>query len=847
MAIIPVTKDDVEAFTVVTTPRRHYISSSSGVTGSVKVFPRESLIEKETNVPRRVFNDNSSDPSTHVDAGFAASEKFLFDSARKQRAQKLPVTAEASEYLKLVQQTSAKPNKVLDVERFTPTTQITKYTLAKNNMKDMLMPFYRVVYPHADWAYTNYNSLNFFTVSTGSLSIPTSSVLMYPNVNDPAVITADGRMSGSYCLSGSFSFDFHVNPRYQTDGLNPGHFKAGTILHLSSSYAVSLVTGSLKDPKGLPLGYRIQLQLSHSADLPPSLATPGIYPNDLVFLSDDNSLTWNKWHHVVIKWGTQTINNGTGSFVIDGFTRGEFVVPSGTITPLTSPVNSEPDILCVGNFYEGTNFYTINEAQNLFFGPTNSKRDGVEQLTSVDTIVHSNYSFNHPLKAEIHDLSIKRYYMSSLDVSASAKIGMSRSEVTNPERVAFHLPPFFVEETPVRRVVDGSGGILQTPFFAIDGTTDDPFNVALSFGVNGHYINLENFTKDFATGRFPRLINLSASIIDYTTQAIEANKFLYTGSSGVAKRNLTILPCDDGKFDPNYEILSYETFRNKYSDSSGTEDISYINLENMVTTASAKSSGIGEYDPEGTAFKDFSSELIGPTPETPGTAPGKAYDVYIASVNAALAAAATDEIPFDRGVQKGTPLTIYQRTLDPSSNQVTFFNISNLYYGTKIFPGSFTITDSAISGSDGGVKLTLKDDGYGNLYRADSDSPHAKTSTVGNIFYDEGLVVIKSPHLYFFGKNQYEINFKGLRNVYSTKFEILASQGLLNSSSNPTYSANKHLMSASADITDTDPFIYVNGMYFHDENMNVVAKAKFAQPVIKRERDKILFKVAFDF
>lgn len=846
MAIIPISKDDVEAFTVVTTPRRLYISSSSGITGSVKVFPRASQIEKETNVPRRVFNDDAADPSMHVDAGFAASEKGLFDSARKQRALKQSVTSEASEYLKLVQQTTTKPTKVLDVERFTPTTQVTKYTLAKNNVKDNLMPYYRVVYPDADWAYTNYNCLNFFSVSTGSLSIPTSSVLMYPNVNDDRVATAAGRMSGSYCLSGSFSFDFHINPRYQIDGLDAHHFKAGTILHLSSSYAVSLVTGSLKDPKGLPLGYRIQLQLSHSADIPPSNAFAGNYPNDLVFLSEDNSLTWNKWHHVVIKWGTQTINNGTGSFVVDGITRGEFVVPSGTITPYTSIINAEPDVLCVGNFYEGTNLYTISQAQNLFFGPTNAKRDGVEQLTTVDTINHSNYSFNHPLKAEIHDVSIKRYYMSSLDVSASAKIGMGK-EATDYSKVAFHLPPFFVEETPVRRVVNDSGGVLQTPFFAIDGTTDDPFNVALSFGVNGHYINLENFTKDFATGRFPRLINLSASIIDYTTQAIEANKFLYTGSSGVAKRNLTILPCDDGLFDPNYELLKYETFRNKYADSSGTEDISYISLENMVTIASAQSSGIGEYDPETATYKSFSAEIIGPTPEEPGAPPGKAYDAYIASVEAALSASATDEIPFDRGVQKGTPLSIYQRTLDPSSNQVTFFNISNLYYGSKILPGSFTITDSAISGSDGGVKLTLKDDGYGSLYRADSTTLHAKSNTVGNIFYDEGLIVLKSPHLYFFGKNQYEISFKGLKNVYSTKYEILAGQGLLNSSSNLTYNANKNLMSASADITDTDPFIYISGMYFHDENMNVVAKAKFAQPIIKRERDKILFKVAFDF
>jgi hypothetical protein len=847
MALIPVTQDDIELFTVVTTPRRHYVSSSSGVTGSVKVFPRASSNEKETDAPRRVFNDVASDPSALVDASFASSEKLLFDSARGKRELKSPVTAEVNEYLALVDKAVTKPNQVLEVERFTPTTQVTKYTLAKNNVKDLLMPFYRSMYPHADWAYTNYNTLNFFTVSSGSQSVPTSSVLLYPNVNDERVATADGRMSGSYCFSGSFSFDFHVNPRYQVDGLDEGHFKAGTILHLSSCYAVSLITGSRKDGKGLPLGYRLQLQLSHSADIPPSSAAPGTYPQDLVFLSEDNSLTLNNWHHVVIKWGTKTINNGTGSFVVDGVTRGNFVVPSSSITPLTSPVNVEPEFLCVGNFYEGTNKYSIDESQSIFFGPTHAARDGVEQLTTVDTLTHVSHSFNHPLKAELHDVYLKRYHMSSLDISASARIGMGSVDAADYERVAFCLPPFFVEETPVRKFVNGSGGILQTPFFSIDGTTDDPFNVSLAFGVNGHYINLENFTKDFATGRIPRHINLSASIIDYTTQALEANTFLYTGSSGVAKRNLTILPCDDGTFEPNYELLSTETLQNKFTDSTGYQDKSYISLDNLVTPAAGFVTSMGVYDPESESYDNIMSELIGPTPESPGKPPGATYLSYIASVNTALSKSTSEEIPFDRGVQRGNPLTIYQRTLDPSSNQVTFFNISNLYYGTKILPGSFTITDAAISGSEGSVKLTLRDDGFGSLYRADAATKHSTFSTVGNIFYDEGLVVVKNPHLYFFGKNQYEISFKGLKNVYSTKYEILAGQGLLNSSSNLTYNRNKNAMSASADVTDTDPFIYISGMYFHDENMNVIAKAKFAQPIIKRERDKILFKVAFDW
>jgi len=54
-------------------------------------------------------------------------------------------------------------------------------------------------------------------------------------------------------------------------------------------------------------------------------------------------------------------------------------------------------------------------------------------------------------------------------------------------------------------------------------------------------------------------------------------------------------------------------------------------------------------------------------------------------------------------------------------------------------------------------------------------------------------------------------------------------------------------MRASADDTDREQFVYITGLNFHDENMNVVARAKIAQPVIKRIGDKVLFKVTMDW
>lgn len=834
MSVIPITKNDVTTFTIVTTPSRTYLSSStSGVTGSVKVFARLSSCEKDSD-SYSFFNDSKG--AAVVDSNFEMAAEKVKNSARSKRAIRSSIASDAESYLNLVSGSAQKERVVLDVERFTPTTKLTKYTLVKNNIKDVLMPYYRVDYPHASWAYTNYHTLNFFTAYSGTTQlVPSSSVIVYPNVVDDELPSQDGHVSGSYCLSGAFSFDFHINPRYKEDGIVSGHFKDGTILHMSSSYALSLVTGTLKDGSGLPEGFRIKLQLSHSADIPPSVATPGSYPSNLVFLSNDNTLKHNNWHHVVVRWGTNLVNGGSGSFVIDGENAGNFVIPSGTIMPEAFSNSLNPDALFVGNFYEGANYGV--SAQTLLFNPDNSRRDGVENLTD-ETTEPDHMWFRHPLKAELHDIVIRRYCMSDEEIEETGSRGVGAGAFVKKD-IAFYLPPFFTEESPVRRWVGDSGGILQTPFFEIDGTTDDPFNVAMSFGVNGHLINLENFVKEFSTGRFPRLLNLTGSSIDYTTDWQEANEFLYR-DGGVAKRNLTVLPCDDGNFDPNYEVLLSETYKNRYTDSFGSTDISYINLDDLITSASLSNGGIQADAPE-----DYVEELYGPNPEQPGLAPGKSFLKYIASVTSSLADA-TQDYQFDRGLQRGAPLTIYQRIQDPSSNQVTVFNISNLFYGRRIKPGSFQIRDSAISGSLGAVGITLRDDGLGNIYRADSLTPNATQNSVGNIFYDEGIVLIKSPHLYFFGKEQYEMTFKGVFNIYSTKYEILAEPGLLNSSSNASYLSNHNRLKPSSDPKDSEEFVYISGLYLHDENMNVVAKAKLAQPIMKRESAKILFKIAFD-
>lgn len=784
MTIQPVTPDDIETFTIVTNPARSFSSSSSGLTGSVYVFARRSASEKEI-TPQPAFID-----SIHNDANLSS----LLDAVVNSTWQGTDISAGVSQYLSGVhaQQASVRKQKFLEVIRFTPPVTLTADSIRKTIIKDTLMPFYRNTSPSYNYAYTNYHTLNFFTAS----NVPSASVLLYPSLPETAL---KNFASGSYLPTGAFSFDFYINPRYTTD--SPGDsFKAGTLFHLSSTYAVSLVTGSSRNINGFPDGFRLLLQLSQSADIQPSRALPGSYPNDLVFLSDDNSLRLNNWHHVVVRWGTNTVNNGTGSFVVDGITRGKFVVPSSSIAPAPFVSKSNPDVLCVGNFYEGTN--TGNSSIAAFFAVNPALREGLVQLVGLtDTEEPTKYAFNHPLNAEVHDLLIRESYLTDDDIVSGSGVGP-----TDLSDALFYVPPFFTVDSPFRQFVGTYGGVLQTPFFAIDGQTADPFNTAMSFGVAGKYLNLENFTRDFANDVWPRALFLTASEISTTTSASAANDFLYNFPA-VRKRNVTVLPCDDGNFSPNFDLLdSVASSSLKLIDDLGSYDNSIISLKEMVPVSSLIQSL--PYD-SGSLF----DKLAGPSPENIGLEPGEV-------------------------------LTIFQRTADPSSNEVVLFDVSNLFYGNRIKPGTLVLSDTALSATGGKIGITLKDNGLGSIYRADCVTSQSTWNCVGNVFYDEGLIIIKSPELPFFGNDQFDISFKGEQNIHTFRVNVLARANTLNSSSNVSFLPIS--ASLAANIEDQS-FVYITNVSLHDDNLNVVMKTQLAQPLLKRHAERYLLKLKMDF
>jgi len=829
MSIIKITQDNIERYTLLANPRRTITSASTniphitppGITGSLPLFADGTSTMKDiiNLVPGGAPAD---DDNIEIDRGYAA---FRIS----QNAGYGGNSAET--YLSGVNSlvSSSMFSKTQKVIRFEPGAKLNPDFQRKRVVKDVLFPWYRSIYPSMQYSYTNYHSLNFVTCS----SLPESTALIYP-AGTGTVALEDVAF---YAPSSSFTFDFYINPRYTSETLGD-HFKAGTVFHMSSSYAISLVTGSSVAKDGKIDGYRILLQLSQSAEIPPSsVAITGdtvTAPNatadtGFLFVSPDNSLKRNTWHHIAVRWGGRSVQEGTGSFVIDGKQASTFVITSASVmAPITNePELNDADAVFIGNFYEGSN--RDDDPIMGFFNPTAAAEYGTVILNENITTDPSDVTLAHPLNAEVHDLKIFDRYRNIDQIYTSSIKGFSfdpyfkRSNVTgsNPyvsgssaeAGLLFYVPPFFTKISPTRYV-------NQTPFFYATGSSDDPFNVAMSFGVGGHELNLQNFTREFVRGFYPRPYGLQAARVNETTSiARTANYFIYESGSN-RKRNISVLPCDNGKFLPNFQMLLTGSLTNAVSGSDldrfkndfGGLDLSRIDLNNLVSTASLLK--VGEVGDELTSGSDgMLTPVIGAKPEDPA-------------------------------VSGGNILTILQRTKDPSSNEVVFFDISNMFYGDQIKPQSVVLKDLAVTGTNGRVQVTLKDDGLGNLYRADAESKHATWASVGNVMYEEGIIIIKSPNLPLFGADAWELSFEGERNIHVLEINVTAEKGLFNSSSNPSF---KKMMPTDNANETAKEFVYLTGLQLHDENLNVIGRANLSQPVVKRDDDRYTIRLRMDY
>lgn len=785
---------NISTFTLTAEPPRSFVSSSrGGVTGSVYVYARRSRVEREIGTQ---FNDAHDDASVeqllasfvHVKdvtplGGSVLSASLAYISGVESRAITSKMTA------------------ALQVNRRVPTVEYTIDTGIKHAVKSVGAAA-RPWNVNASWSYANYHALNFMSGS----GISQHSALLYPSRDRDNGHVARGELTPS----GAFTIDFRVNPRY-VPALGAEH-RAATLLHLSSCFAVSIVSGSGRDPDGFVSAYRVLLQLSSSADVPPSTVNLRQLP-DMAFVSDDNVLPHNTWSRVTVRWaGSQSRYSGT--LDVNGVSALTFVVPSSSIAPPASV--TQPYVLVLGNYYEGQNSGASSQA--YFFSTDTSERDGLINLAhdggGIDEPAIS--TFNHPMQGEVHDVSYYERWLSDNELTAMRTLGPDPI----PSGCMVYVPPFFTAESPLRRSVGDHGGVLLTPFQEFDGTTRTPFNVELAFGVDGHIINLENFVRDLARDVSPRLYRLTASAIPTTTTLRTADEFL--DSQYVRLANMLIMPCDDGTFVPTFSLLKARD-QSMFEDEVGRHSESQIRLTDLVTSGSL----LFDFSPDSSGSSgDVVTAAIGVSPEEPNGAPGPAIGAFV------------------RGQLPEPPLTIYQRLRDGDSPRVTFFELSNLLYGSRISPGSVMLRDPALSGSGGTLRITLRDDGHGNLYRADASGSHAAWSSVGHVLYDEGIIVVKSPHLWKFGLSEYSASWRGQRPLHVMRCDAIAPAQTVNSSSNVTY---RQLRASSSPSEPAEPNVYVAGVLWYDSKMNVVMKSRLAQPMLKRQGSSLTVRSKIDF
>ena len=846
MSIIALNAKNFDVVTLQMHPKRMFSSSSSGTTGSIFVYAERSLSIKDQALPSgsqtvgsfsddniddfrvNIFRDGraSIDYSHYVEEypvpapGSSATESNAWDD---QRTAFLSAYASGAiydgflEYFSKVHNLVQSPDlkKQVEIIRFTPTNTFTSNTVRKSIVVNNLFKEYRNSMPAADFGYTNYHTINFFTAS----SVSPNRALIYPSPSLRAIPS-----QGTFAITGSTNISFYINPRYTTPSPDED-FKAGVITHMSSCYAVSLHTGSGVDRQGFPNTFRIAFQLSSSADKKPSEINLKIannkrsYPDDLIFVSEDHSLKFNHWHHVSIDLPIETWSvlgyGGTGSFWIDGKkqTASQFIVASSSFN---RPFYTKFNPLFIGNYYDGANTGATSDLR-AYFNSTAASVEGVENWGPGFTDDPTAALLNHPLNAEMHDLRIYHRNLTDNEIITSSVEGPTQLQFQ--QIIKFYLPPFFTTDSTLRTVIN-------TPFQAKKQKTEQPFNTLLSYDVDGKDINLQNFVREHKRHVFPRLFHLTCSEISDTTKSWQtANRLLYefgVQSSYVRARNLTILPNDNGLFKPNFGLLLTQsdgygltglapqtpaisgTFIYPYRNDEGIYDLSLITLRDMhkmplLITGTMQDDSNSSYVVQMTESGDWSS--------------------------------------------RSEP-QILQLTRDNSSDEICFFDASNLFYGQSIKKGSFSVLDKAITGSNTRVSIKLRDDNRGNIFRGDCATPQATWNSVGNILYNEGVLIIKSPNLPFFGKDQFMADLEGFQNVHMQEININANTGRINSSSNPSFRPMRP--DNYANSVDGN-FVAISEILLHDDNLNIVARVNLAQPVVKKLTDKYLFRIKLDY
>lgn len=210
-----------------------------------------------------------------------------------------------------------------------------------------------------------------------------------------------------------------------------------------------------------------------------------------------------------------------------------------------------------------------------------------------------------------------------------------------------------------------------------------------------------------------------------------------------------------------------------------------------------------------------------------------------------------------------------------SVDDIRLFHVPSLFYGRQIDPGSVRIVDGTYNSRN--IVRVFCDDGRGTLYVSGSmtrrlsgeDYTGNTRRKVGNVFYTEGLVVFTDPSMWdifdtsssFWNPTEatlsgtfsdlISLDFRGQTWTNTKVFNCRAHAVEMNTSNNPSYSYRDDRGTVETDddrtfvLSDGDS-VYISAIGMYNEEHRLVAVAKLATPMRKRQKDKLDFRIKLD-
>lgn len=184
-------------------------------------------------------------------------------------------------------------------------------------------------------------------------------------------------------------------------------------------------------------------------------------------------------------------------------------------------------------------------------------------------------------------------------------------------------------------------------------------------------------------------------------------------------------------------------------------------------------------------------------------------------------------------------------SLTASATTVRVISVPAIYYDRQILSATFSASDN----DSVGALRQIYDDGRGGLY-----SGSLSGTLVGNIFYPLGLAILTAPNLNNFGNAspsafQWRVDFQGVHKIPCNIYRCRAPASELNASTNPTFytTPTSGPNQGYRIVLSSSVYPYVTAIGFYNQDFELVATARLAQPIKKDPAYDILFNCKMDW